>query len=45
VRLDRISPMAVPVLSMIGRESLPSGAADAEMLLEAESLAQVAMGD
>ncbi len=39
VVLDRVSPLAVPVLSMIGRESLPAGTADDELLLEAESLA------
>ena len=43
VRLERISPLAVPALSMIGRESLPSGAADDELLVEAESLASLAM--
>ena len=43
VHLDRISPLAVPALSMIGRESLPSGAADDELLEEAESLAAMAM--
>jgi ATP-dependent Lhr-like helicase len=43
VRLDRISPLAVPALSMIGRESLPVGAADDELLLEAEGLAGLAM--
>lgn len=43
VRLDRISPLAVPVMSMIGREALPSGAADNELLVEAESLASMAM--
>jgi len=43
VELDRVSPMAVPVLVMIGRESLPAGAADDELLLEAESLAGLAM--
>lgn len=43
VELDRISPMAVPVLTMIGRESLPAGAADEELLHEAESLAALAM--
>ena len=44
VRLDRVSPMAVPVMVMIGRENLPSGAADDDLLLEAESLAGMAMG-
>ena len=43
VRLDRVSPMAVPVMVMIGRESLPAGAADDELLLEAETLAAAAM--
>jgi len=43
VRLDRVTPLAVPVLSMIGREALPSGAADDELLAEAESLAAAAM--
>lgn len=43
VKLDRVSPLAVPVLVMIGRETLPAGAADDEMLFEAESLAAAAM--
>ena len=43
VELDRVSPMAVPVMVMIGRESLPAGAADDELLLEAEGLAGLAM--
>ena len=43
VLLDRISPLSVPVISMIGRENLPSGAADDDLLLEAESLASLAM--
>ena len=43
VTLDRVSPMAVPVLVMIGRESLPAGMADEELLIEAESLASQAM--
>ena len=43
VRLDRISPLSVPVLSMIGRESTPAGRADDELLIEAESLAALAM--
>jgi ATP-dependent Lhr-like helicase len=45
VQLDRVSPLAVPVLVMIGRESLPAGAADDALLIEAESLAAQAMGD
>ena len=43
VRLDRISPLSVPALSMIGRESLPAGSADVDLLMEAESLASLAM--
>ena len=43
VALDRVSPLAVPVMVMIGRESLPAGAADEELLLEAEELAAAAM--
>jgi ATP-dependent Lhr-like helicase len=43
VELDRVSPLAVPVMVMIGRESLPQGAADEELLLEAETLAGAAM--
>jgi ATP-dependent Lhr-like helicase len=43
VELDRVSPLAVPVLVMIGRESLPAGAGDDDLLLEAESLAGLAM--
>ena len=43
VKLDRVSPLAVPVMVMIGRESLPQGAVDDELLLEAETLASAAM--
>ena len=43
VRLERVSPLAVPLLSMIGRESLPAGMADDELLVEAETLAAAAM--
>jgi ATP-dependent Lhr-like helicase len=43
VELDRVSPLAVPVLVMIGRESLPLGSADEDLLIEAESLAATAM--
>ena len=45
VRLDRVSPLAVPVLTMIGRESTPVGSADDLLLAEAESLAGLAMGE
>ncbi|WP_095012451.1 ligase-associated DNA damage response DEXH box helicase [Tsuneonella mangrovi] len=43
VELDRVSPLAVPVMTMIGRESLPQGSIDEELLLEAETLAAAAM--
>ncbi|MES2493745.1 MAG: ligase-associated DNA damage response DEXH box helicase [Pseudomonadota bacterium] len=43
VRLERVSPLAVPVLVMIGRETLPAGAADDDLLIEAEGLAAEAM--
>jgi ATP-dependent Lhr-like helicase len=43
-RLAHVSPLAVPVLVMIGRESLPAGAADDGLVLEAEALAAEAMG-
>lgn len=43
VTLDYVSPLAVPVMVMIGRESVPQGGADDELLLEAESLANAAM--
>lgn len=43
VELERVSPLAVPVMVMIGRESVPQGAVDDELLLEAESLADAAM--
>ena len=43
VTLDRVSPLAVPVMTMIGREAVPQGAVDEELLLEAEGLAAAAM--
>ena len=43
VELDRVSPLAVPVMVVIGRENVPQGGADDELLLEAESLAGQAM--
>ncbi|AKH43439.1 DEAD-box ATP-dependent RNA helicase CshB [Croceibacterium atlanticum] len=43
VQLDRVSPLAVPVMVMLGRESLPQGSVDDELLLEAETLAGAAM--
>ena len=44
VELERVTPLAVPLMVMIGRESVPAGMADEELLLEAESLASAAMG-
>jgi ATP-dependent Lhr-like helicase len=43
VELDRVSPMAVPVLTIIGRERMPQGSVDDQLLIEAESLAATAM--
>ena len=43
VSLDRISPLAVPVLTLIGRERIAMGLADDALLLEAEVLAAEAM--
>ncbi len=43
VDLDRVTPLAVPVLVMIGRENVQQGAAEDEILIEAEALAAEAM--
>ncbi len=43
VPLDRISPMAVPLMVMIGRESVAQGSVDDALLMEAETLAGLAM--
>ncbi|MBV7258439.1 ligase-associated DNA damage response DEXH box helicase [Erythrobacter crassostreae] len=43
VELDRVSPLAVPVMTMIGREAVPQGAVDDELLIEAETLVGEAM--
>jgi ATP-dependent Lhr-like helicase len=43
VTLSRVSPLAVPVLVIVGRENTPSGDADDDLLIEAESLAAEAM--
>ncbi|MEM6856766.1 MAG: ligase-associated DNA damage response DEXH box helicase [Pseudomonadota bacterium] len=43
VELDRVSPLAVPVMTMIGREAVPQGAVDDELLIEAEGLVGEAM--
>ena len=43
IQLDRVSPMAVPLMVMIGRESVAQGSVDDALLVEAESLAGLAM--
>jgi ATP-dependent Lhr-like helicase len=44
VHTDRITPMAVPLMVIVGREALPSGAeADETLLQQAEALADAAM--
>ncbi|MFC7500196.1 ligase-associated DNA damage response DEXH box helicase [Enterovirga sp. GCM10030262] len=43
VELDRVSPMAVPVLVIVGRERTATGTVDDALLIEAESLAEIAM--
>ncbi len=43
VVLDRVSPLAVPLMVLIGREAIGQGQADDELLLEAEGLAGTAM--
>jgi ATP-dependent helicase Lhr and Lhr-like helicase len=43
VTLDRVSPLAVPLMVMIGRESVAQGSVDDALLIEAESLAAIAM--
>jgi ATP-dependent Lhr-like helicase len=43
VDADRVTPLAVPVLTMIGRERVATGLADDALLAEAEALAADAM--
>jgi ATP-dependent Lhr-like helicase len=44
VETDRITPMAVPLMVIVGREALPPGAeADATLLVQAQELADQAM--
>ncbi|QQV77085.1 ligase-associated DNA damage response DEXH box helicase [Sphingomonas aliaeris] len=43
VDLPRVSPLAVPVLTLIGREKVATGTADDALLIEAEALAEEAM--
>lgn len=42
-QLSQVSPLAVPVLVLIGRESISGGEADEMVLVEAEALANEAM--
>jgi ATP-dependent helicase Lhr and Lhr-like helicase len=41
--LERVSPLAVPVLVLIGRERVTQGSTDDSLLIEAEALAAEAM--
>ena len=44
VETDRITPLAVPLMVIVGRESLPPGAeADEALLAQADALANAAM--
>jgi ATP-dependent Lhr-like helicase len=43
VALDRITPMAVPLIVIVGSEAAPEGTADEAILMEAEALAALAM--
>ena len=43
VEADRITPMAVPLMVIVGREAAPEGTADETLLIEAEALAEQAM--
>ncbi|MDB5738433.1 MAG: associated domain protein, partial [Sphingomonas bacterium] len=43
VALERVSPLAVPVLVLIGRERIATGSADEALLVEAEALIAEAM--
>ena len=43
IDVPRITPLAVPVIVMIGREHVPQGTVDDELLIEAEGLAAEAM--
>jgi ATP-dependent Lhr-like helicase len=44
VEVERITPMAVPLMVIVGREALPPGMeADETLLMQAEALAEAAM--
>jgi len=42
-KLSRISPLAVPVMAIVGRETVAQGASDDRILFEAEALGVAAM--
>jgi len=44
-KLDKVSPLAVPVLVLIGRERVAQGGTEDSLLIEAEALAAEAMAD
>ena len=43
VEATRVTPLAVPLMVVIGREAAPTGLADEALLIEAEALAEEAM--
>jgi ATP-dependent Lhr-like helicase len=44
VAAERVTPMAVPLMVIVGREALPAGGeAEDSLLIEAEALAEEAM--
>ena len=43
VALNRVSPMAVPVLVIVGRERMAQGSVDDSLLIDAAGLAEIAM--
>jgi len=45
LRLSRVSPLAVPVLLDIGRETVRTGAGEDDLLAETEALVAEATGD
>ena len=45
VRATRVTPLAIPLMVVIGREAAPGGSADEALLMEAEALVAEAMGE
>ncbi|MEQ7873874.1 ligase-associated DNA damage response DEXH box helicase [Sphingomonas sp. ASV193] len=43
VEADRVTPLAIPLMVVIGREAAPAGTADEALLVEAEALVEEAM--